>query len=380
MSSRESDHPKLRTLFLYFCRLGLTKFGGPVALVSAMQKDLVDNRKWFSQDDFNEGLSLAQMMPGPLATQLAIYLGWVRARILGATLVSVGFITPPFLLVVGLAALYQKYGSLPWIQGAMYGVGAAVIAVISRGAYQLTFKTLQKDRLLWAIAIILAFFTAVLESENFWLFISAGLIYALIKTPPRISLKKRALSPFLFMLPISAMPSENILKIFTYFFKVGAMVFGSGMVIVPFLYSGVVKEFHWLNEQQFIDAVAVAMITPGPLVITVGFIGYLVAGFTGAVAATAGIFLPTYLFVIIPAPFYRSLTKNIQIRNFVNGVTAAAVGSIAGAAIILGKKSLTDWKTITIFAAALLILIKVKKIPEPIIILLAALTGFLIKI
>ena len=173
--------------------------------------------------------------------------------------------------------------------------------------------------------------------------------------------------------------NEKLSQIGWYFFKAGAFVFGSGLAIVPFLYGGVVKEYAWLNEQQFLDAVAVAMITPGPVVITVAFIGYLVAGVPGACVAALATFLPCYLFTILPAPYFKKYGKHPGIKAFVDGVTAAAIGAIAGAVLVLGKRQLTDILSAVIAIITILVLLRFKKIQEPLIILVAAILGFLIK-
>src|SRR5438105_3009110 len=265
----------------YMTKLGTIGFGGPVALVGYMQRDLVDQRKWISESDYKEGLTLAQLMPGPLAAQLAIYLGYVHYGITGATLVGVAFVLPSFIMVVALGAAYVAYGGLTWMQAVFYGVGACVIGIIALSAYKLTTKSIGKDKLLWAIYIVAA-------------------------------------------------------------------------------------------------AVTVAMLTPGPVVITVGFIGYLVAGFAGAVVAALATFLPCYLFTIIPAPYFRKHGKKPAIVAFVDGCTAAAIGTIAGAVIVLGKRSITDSPTILIMAVTLLLLWKAKKIPEPAIVGLAAVAGLIV--
>jgi len=368
----------LRELLLYFLRLGTFGFGGPIALVGHMQKDLVDERRWISKEDYIEGLALAQLMPGPLAAQLAMYLGWVRARVLGATLVSAAFILPSFAMTVAIAAAYLRYGGLGWIQGAFYGIGAAVIAIIARSAYKLTRLSLKRDRLLWAIFAVTAVITAVTESEIVWLFLGAGVLAILVKAPPRLG---RGASSAMGLLPVwlvtgLAGPQPEVLwRILGFFAAAGAFVFGSGLAIVPFLHGGVVNEYHWLTERQFLDAVAVAMITPGPVVITVAFIGYLVAGPAGAFLAGLGVFLPTYLFVVVPAPYYRRIAHNAQIQAFVAGVTAAATGAIAGAAFVLGRRAIFDLPTALVAAAALFVLVKAKKVPEPLLILASGVVG-----
>jgi len=372
----------LRELLLYFLRLGTFGFGGPIALAGAMQKDLVEERRWISKQDYIEGLALAQLMPGPLAAQLAMYLGWVRARVPGATLVSAAFIMPSFLMTVAIAAAYLRFGGLGWIQGAFYGVGSAVIAIIARSAYKLTKLSLKKDKLLWAIFTVTGVITAATESEIVWLFLGAGVLAILVKAPPRLRAgpsAAAALVPAWLFTGLAGPQPDLLWRILGYFAAAGTFVFGSGLAIVPFLHGGVVNEYHWLTERQFLDAVAVAMITPGPVVITVAFIGYLVAGPAGAFMAGLGTFLPTYLFVVIPAPYYRRIAHNVQIQAFVAGVTAAATGAIAGAAFVLGRRAILDLPTVLIAAATLLVLVKGKKVPEPLVILAAGVLGVVLQ-
>ena len=378
----EGAQPGLRQFLLYFLYLGTLGFGGPIALAGYMQKDLVEERKWVSNEDYSEGLAFSQLSPGPLAAQLAMYLGWVRAGTLGATLTGAVFVVPSFLMVLALAAIYVHYGQLAWIQGAFYGIGAAVIAIIARSAYKLIRSTLKSDRLLWVLFGAMAITTAWTESENVWLFLLCGLVAMLIKARP---------SPGANALPTiagvgnfvgvscvqGAASTAAIGTLFLFFLKAGAFVFGSGLAIVPFLYGEVVGRFHWLTERQFVDAVAVAMITPGPVVITAGFIGYLVAGTAGAIVAAIAVFVPPYLIVIAGAPYYRRFAKNLHVKAFVQGVTAAAVGAIAGAAFILGRRSLFDVATILI-ALTTYGLLSLKKIPEPFLILAAGMTGLLL--
>ena len=371
----------LAQLALYALRLGTLGFGGPVALVGYMHRDLVERRRWISEADYREGLTLAQLMPGPLAAQLAIYLGFVDYRILGATVVGVAFVLPSFLMVVGLGWAYDRYGGLTWMQAAFYGVGAAVIGIIAQSAYKLTKKSIGTDWLLWFIYANLLVVTVVTETENVALFLAAGVLVWLVRYLPqrRRPATRTAmlpLGPWLAMAP--AFDGSLLMEIFLFFAKAGTFVFGSGLAIVPFLYGGVVQEHHWLNDRQFVDAVAVAMITPGPVVITVAFIGYLVAGFWGAVAAAVGTFLPCYLLTILPAPYFRKHGKHPAIVAFVDGVTAAAIGAITGAVVVLGRRSISDIPTVLIALTALFVLWKVKKAPEPLIVLAAAVAGLIL--
>lgn len=372
----------IREFLLYFLRLGAIGFGGPIALAGHMQRDLVEKRRWISHQNFVEGLALSQLAPGPLAAQLAIYLGWVRAGNFGATIVGIAFILPSFLMVLVLSALYIQFHGLPWIQGVFYGVGASVIGIIAFSAYELVTKTLRLDKVLWSILITSALITIWTETEIIWFFILSGSFALLIKALPRSGPPLIILNPWAVWL-LSGLhgPASfgTLWQIGIFFAKAGAFVFGSGLAIVPFLHGGVVQHLHWLSERQFLDAVAVAMITPGPVVITVSFIGYLVAGPLGAIIAAIGVFLPCYLFVIIPAPYYHRFAHNPQIRAFVEGVTSAATGAIAGAAVILGKRAIIDLPTMLIAFVTLVVLLKMKGIPEPVIILFAGIIGLLIK-
>jgi chromate transporter len=372
----------MRELLLYFLRLGTFGFGGPIALAGYMQRDLVEERKWISRQDYVEGLALAQLAPGPLAAQLAIYLGWVRAGITGASLVAAAFILPSFVMVLVLSFLYLQFGGLPWMQGLFYGIGAAVIAIIARSVVKLVKMTLAKDRLLWAIFVINALVTAWTESEIVSVFVLSGLVALALRArssrvKPTAAL---ALAPWAWLATglkgVASAPT--VLMIGVYFAEAGALVFGSGLAIVPFLHGGVVDKFHWLSDRQFLDAVAVAMITPGPVVITVAFIGYLVAGLAGAIVAAIGVFLPSYLFVIVPAPYYKRIAGNASIQAFVSGVTAAATGAIAGAGFVLGKRAVFDLPTAAILLVTLLVLTKLKKAPEPLVIAAAGVVGLVL--
>jgi chromate transporter len=382
----------LSALIKYFLKLGSTGFGGPVALVGYMHKDLVETKKWVSEDEYKQGLALAQLAPGPLAAQLGIYLGFVHYRIMGASLAGLAFILPSFIMVVLLGMAYKLFGGLPWMHAVFYGVGAAVIGIIIMSSYKLTVKSIGKFNLtsfktswlLWIFYIAAAVITFITEQENILLFIGAGLLYMFVKAPPKITSNKLANTFVLLQIGFWDFQYSTLQKIAIFFTKAGAFVFGSGLAIVPFLHSGVVTENHWLTEQQFIDAVAVAMITPGPVVITVGFIGYLVAGFPGACVAAAATFLPCYLFTVIPAPYFHKIAKNKPVKAFVDGITAAVVGALVGAVIIIAQRTIVHNNSVDFIATAIsvctiLVLLYAKKIQEPYIILAAAVIGVLIK-
>ncbi len=363
--------PTRRALLAYFLYLGSLGFGGPVALVGYMQRDLVERRGWFTREEYMKALALAQLAPGPLAAQLAIGLGYVHSRIAGATLVGLAFVLPSFIMTVAISWVYVRLGGLAWMQAAFYGVGAAVIGIIVLAAYKLARLTLARDRLQWTIFAVMAAVTAWTESEVVWLFVLSGVIAIVAQTPPAW-LRRSAPA----CLAVAATPAV-LAQILIFFAKAGAFVFGSGLAIVPFLYGGVVQEYAWLSDQQFLDAVAVAMLTPGPIVITVAFIGYLVASTPGAVAAAVGVFAPVYLFVVVPFPFFDRISANARVTAFVAGVTAAASGTIAGACVVLARRALVDGPTLIIALAVLAITWRFK-VPEPLLIAAGAAAGLVI--
>ena len=390
MKQKQTRIPySLASLVRYFLRLGATGFGGPVALIGYMHQDLVEDKKWISEDEYKEGLALSQLAPGPLAAQLGIYIGFVHYGVIGATATGIAFIIPSFIMVVLLGIIYQHFGGLPWMQAIFYGVGAAVIGIVATSSYKLTVKSIGKfniqsfkeNALLWIFFIIAAFTTLYYEREDVLLLIGLGLIYVFYKAPPQW-LKKEHLNGVFIFIGIGAeiTTSNKLVEIAMFFAKAGAFVFGSGLAIVPFLHSGVVTEHGWLTENEFVDAVAVAMITPGPVVITVGFIGYLTAGFSGAVVAALATFLPCYLLTILPAPYFKKIAKNQSIKAFVDGITAAVIGALVGAVIVIALRTIVDIPTAILAMATVLILVYSKKIKEPHIVLMAAFAGLLLKL
>lgn len=379
----------LKQLVQYFFKLGYVGFGGPVALVGYMHRDLVEEKKWISEDEYKDGLALAQLAPGPLAAQLGIYIGYVHYKVLGATLCGLAFVLPSFFMVVLIGMAYKLFGGLPWMQAIFYGVGAAVVGIIMISSYKLSEKSISKFNIkaitqhwiLWSFFAIAAAVTILTEQEEVLLFIAAGLFYMILKAPPKWMKKASVVNSFLLSgIGFWNFDTGTLGKIAWFFTKAGAFVFGSGLAIVPFLHSGVVNEYRWLNEHEFIDAVAVAMITPGPVVITVGFIGYLVAGFPGATVAALATFLPCYLFTILPAPYFHKYGKHPSIKAFVDGITAAVIGALAGAVAVIAIRTIKDIPTALIALATIMVLLKTKKVKEPHIILVAALIGLILKL
>lgn len=387
--SKNSPGYSLSGLTKYFLKLGATGFGGPVALVEYMHRDLVENRTWISDDEFKEGLTLAQLSPGPLAAQLGIYFGYIHYGLIGATLAGVAFVVPSFIMVVLLGMAYKVYAGLPWIQAVFYGVSASVIGIIASSSFKLTTTTISKlnlaelksNWLLWLFYVSMALTTVLISREEGLLFIAVGLLYMFIKAPPQWFRKQKVMSIFLLTgLGFWQYELSDLGNMAWFFTKAGAFVFGSGLAIVPFLHTGVVNEFGWLTEQQFVDAVAIAMITPGPVIITVGFIGYLVAGFPGALIAASATFLLCFLFTVIPAPYFQKIVKNKSIKAFVDGITAAVIGALTGAVIIMATRSINDIPTALIAIGTILLLIYVKKLKEPHLIAIAAFVGVLFKL
>lgn len=378
----------LRDISLYFLKLGSWGFGGPVALVAYMHRDLVENKRWITEEEYKEGLALSQLAPGPLAAQLGIYVGFVHYGLLGATLTGIAFVIPSFLMVVTIGMIYQLYSGLEWIQSVFYGVGASVIGIIAVSAYKLTIKSISElapeairvKWLLWLLYLTGAVLTVVTEREEVILFIASGLLYMVVKAPPAW-LKGPAVLPSAFLAGTGfwQFETDKLWNIAIFFSKAGAFVFGSGLAIVPFLHGGVVTEFGWLSENQFLDAVAVAMVTPGPVVITVAFIGYLVAGFPGACIAALAVFLPCYLFTVLLAPSFKKISKNSSIKCFVDGITASVIGALAGAVIIIGLRSIVDIPTALIAVSSAAALMYVKRMQEPVVIAFAATLGIIIK-
>ena len=384
-SSRARTGPSVGDLWRYFLRLGAVGFGGPVALVGDMQRDLVEQRGWVTEDEYREGLAFSQLAPGPLAAQLAMYIGWLRGGARGATAVGIAFVLPSFAMVTLLAAMYVRAGGMAWMRAAFYGIGAAVIAVIARSAFRLARTTLRRDALLWSVFLVNAAVTALTESELASVILGSGVLVLLMRSARRRRPVAASIAFPVWLVPAwltsglhGAATVSDLARVFLFFTKAGALVFGSGLAIVPFMYGGAVESYGWLSDREFLDAVAVSMITPGPVVITVAFVGYLAAGPAGAVGAALGVFLPVYLAVVLLAPSFRRLASNAAVRAFVDGVTAAATGAIAGVAIVLGRRAIVDLPTAIIAGLVLTTLLLVRSGREQLLILGAGAAGLLV--
>ncbi len=362
-------------LVAYFLSLGAFGFGGPIALAGYMQRDLVP-RKWITEEEYVQGLAFSQMMPGPLAAQLAMWIGYIRHGALGASLIGIVFILPTYLIVLVISALYVAYHGLSVVQALFYGIGPVVIAIVAISAVRLARTTVGKDWKMWLVFGATAIITLITRAEIAILFLAAGLLGIFLYSLP----SKHKTGAGLIAAPVAAGAGFSLpvlLALGAFFLKAGAFTFGSGLAIVPFLHQGVVIEHQWLNEREFLDAVAVGIITPGPVVITAAFVGYLVAGFWGSLVAASGVFLPVYLFVLFIGKYIIRYRERPALRGFVKGATSAASGAIAGATVILGQGSIVDIPTAVIAAVSLLVLWRFK-IPEPAIIAVAAIAGIIL--
>jgi chromate transporter len=366
----ESVAPTFQQLVLYFVKLGATGFGGPVALANYMRRDLVERDGWLTEEEYDRGLAVATACPGPLAYQLGVYCGFVKYGILGGVAVGLAFALAPFSIVVALAAIYAHFSSAVWIRSLFYGVSPVVVALILKACCSLGSKTLKRETAAWAVAIVALIATLVFQRELTVLFVIAGIIGIFVFAPrqtliarqapqPTIETPSRATKlqgnavPIVLGAVVSGFATATAWNLFAFFFKTGLLVFGSGLVVVSFVKAYVVDQYHWLGNRAFLDAVAVGMVSPGPVVITATFVGYLVGGFTGAIAATAGIFLPSILFTVAGTPLLIRYGKNARVAGFVRGVTVAVVGVLAGTTYLVGRPVIGDWLTILLLIAVL---------------------------
>jgi chromate transporter len=361
-----------RELVTYFLRLGALGFGGPVALVGQMERELVAERGWLSREQMREAIAVCQSLPGPLAIQVGIFIAHLRGGFWAAWAGGLAFILPNFAVVAALGALYVHYGQLPFITAAFYGAGPAVIALILHSTYRLA-RLGMEDAVQWLVAAICCVVTIWLQAEVAWLFVGAGIFGALYyggaRAPPT-QLLAGLVAP-----AGTAGPAPLLGKLLAFFLKAGSLTFGSGLVIVPFLQQGVVQQYGWLDERAFLIAVAIGMISPGPVVITATFVGYLVAGFWGATAATIGIFLPSFVLVLVAAPVLARHRGNRRVQGFIKGAYGAAIGTILGACALLSRIAIGDWLTTLIAVTSLIALFR-WKVSSPVLMLAAAIVGY----
>ena len=347
-----------------------------MALANAMRRDLVETRRWLTSEEYENGLALAAACPGPLAYQLGVYCGYVRFGVAGGLAVAFAFALPPFLIVTAAAAAYVRFTGNWQLRALFYGIGPVVVALIVKACWNLGRRTLRRDRLAWAFAIVACAVTVIVQKELALMFVAAGLLGAFLfgraaavpaptKPPPAANA--------LVLLPLAGTTS----KLFLFFFKTGLLVFGSGLVIVPFLKTQVVDQYHWLDNRAFLDSVAIGMISPGPVVITATFVGYLLGGLTGALAATAGIFAPPVLFTVLATPLIIRHAKHPRVAGFIRGVGVTVVSVLVGTTWLVGKEAIGDWLAAAIGAGSLVAILVLRKLPEPAVIAAGGIIGLL---
>lgn len=333
----ESDFQAVpfRDLLRYLLGLGTWGFGGPIASVGYMQRDLVEKRKWLSRRDFLDGVALGQTMPGPLAAQVVMWLGYLRAGAKGALAAAIAFIAPSFALVLTVAIVYSHYSGSKIVQALFAGIAPVVMAIIAIAAYKIARTTNGKDWRLWTITAVIAVVTAATGTEVALLFIAAGLLMVVLDAPPKLRRRQPTASAFVPLglphLASTAAAGGVLVPLGWFFLKAGGFIFGSGLAIVPFLRSGVVEQHHWLTATQFLDAVAMGLITPGPVVITATFIGYLVGGLPGAIGAV--VVLTHQTVTDIAGGVIAAVTLGILLRWKIKEPYLVAAGAIAGLAL-----------------------------------------------
>ena len=367
----------------YFLRLGAVGFGGPVALANYIRRDLVERRGWISEAEYDSGLAIAAACPGPLAYQLGVYCGYVRFGVLGGLLVAVAFGLAPFVLVVTAAAAYTRFSDNWQLRALFYGVAPVVVALILKACWNLGARTLRKDVFAWAFALIACGVTVIVQRELAAIFVVAGALGIFVfarsaearTLPPTPPLESR--TPTAALVVAAPIFSTGGLsgKLFVLFFKTGCLVFGSGLVIVPFLKTYVVDQYHWLGNREFLDAVAIGMISPGPVVITATFVGYLVGGFSGAVAATVGIFSPAVLFTVLATPILLRYAHNPRLQGFIRGVTVTVVGVLVGTTYLVARTAIGDWVTLGVAILSLSALAFWRSLPDPLLVGAGAVLG-----
>lgn len=347
-----ADEPRasLGQLAALFFRLGTTAFGGPAAHVALMQDEVVTRRKWLTHEKFLDLVAASNLIPGPNSTELAIHIGLEQQGWRGLVVAGLAFIVPAMAIVMALAWAYVEYGTLPAVQGVLYGVKPVILAVVAQALWNLGRSAIKT----WQLGLIAAASLAAVTAGVHELLVLA--VAGALSTG--FLLGKRSLAAFVPLLPIAAGATQfSLPALFGFFVKVGAVLYGSGYVLIAFLRTDLVERWRWLTEAQLLDAVAVGQVTPGPVFTTATFVGYLLGGWTGALVATAGIFLPAFLFVAISGPLIPRLRRSRPASAFLDGVTIASLALMAYAGFELGIGALVDPLTIGLAAAAAVVLI-----------------------
>jgi chromate transporter len=344
-----------------FLRLGITAFGGPAAHISIFHDEVVERRKWLTDQEFLDLLGATNLIPGPNSTEMAIHIGFVRAGWIGLVLAGTCFILPAMLIVIGLSWLYVQYGNLPQARWIMYGIQPVVIAIIIQALFGLGRKAIKGIllALIGSLSLILYF----LNINPILILLIGGVLALLAKQAVHIRHHIRSIFPYFLSLNLIPLLSSQLYSswiLFFTFLKIGAVLYGSGYVLFAFLYAEFVEKLGWLTQQQLIDAIAIGQVTPGPVFTSATFIGYILGGLSGAVIATVGIFLPSFIFVAMSNPLIPKIRNSLWAGSFLDGVNVASLGLMAGVTWLLGRGSFPDLITAAIGVISLVLLLKFK--------------------
>jgi chromate transporter len=362
--SRVRKRAELLELARLFLRLGATSFGGPAAHVALMENEVVRRRRWVSAERFLDMLGAANLIPGPSSSELAIFIGYERAGLLGLLIAGICFVLPAALITAVIAWAYLRFGSLPQVAGLLVGVKPVVIAIVVQALFSLAPKAIKRSRGLFALGVLACIFSA-LRVDALTVLLGAGTAAVLGQTVSRRANKHEGTLPQL-MGPVAAMATAaphvalSLSALFLTFLKLGAVVFGSGYVLLAFLRADLVERLHWLTESQLIDAVAVGQITPGPVFTTATFIGYVLAGIPGAIVATFAIFLPGFVLVAAIRPLVARVRRSRMAGWFLDGVAVASLALMAVVTLQLARAALVNWITVALAAVSALLLIRSK--------------------
>ena len=360
--SPQKDRVSLRALALVFLRLGTIGFGGPAAHIAMMEEEAVKRRKWLTHEQFLDLLGATNLIPGPNSTEMAIHVGYVKAGWRGLAVAGSCFIFPAVVITLLLAYLYVHFGTVPQLAAFMFGIRAAIIAVILAAVFRLS-RSMFKKRFLVIIGVAVTILSLFRLDEIALLF-GAGILSIVWEHRKRIW--QKALSVFnanvlpvfvMFFSPLGNEANASLTSLGLFFLKIGAILYGSGYVLVAFLQGGLVESYHWLTQQQLLDAIAIGQFTPGPILSTATFIGYVLLGFPGAAVATIGVFLPSFIFVMLSSPLIPKLRNSPMARSFLDGVNAAALGLMLAVCFSLGFASLTSVAGWFIFGLAIIVLV-----------------------
>lgn len=345
----------MKEIFKYFLTIGLIGFGGPMAHIAMMDSELIERRKWATKDEFLDGLTVCNILPGPASTQLGIYMGYIKGGILGGTLAGIAFILPAFIIITILSYVYFEFGEIPSMTGILYGINAVVIALISSSLLNM-YKKSVVSKSQFTIFILTTIAITFFKVNMIVAMLLAGVVGVFIYSNPFKAKNHRKVLSVGFPLIFTSMLS----KLFIFFIKVGSFIYGGGLVIIPFIENEVVNKLGWLTQSEFLAGIALGQVTPGPVIITAAFIGYKVLGVIGALISTVAIFIPSFIFILIAAPYLKKLKDIPWIKGALKAINAAVIGSILSLIISLVPAAIIDGPTFLIAAVGFISIIRYK--------------------